>query len=274
MPVPAPEPVICSPMPSSPVRSILQTWSLLLPKEHGSWSLVLEPLALGLLAAPSLGGIALAISASAAFFARRPASMLITAGSERRQVAKASLLALSALAAAGLLAASLPRGWLALWPLLLCLPAGAFFVLCDLRGESRTAAAELAGSTAFALLPAAFGTLAGWSAIPALALAGLMLARSVPTVLLVRTCLRRAKGIQSSAAPALIAALAATGLTIALAAAHEVPQPAAWFAGFLLARTGIHLGFRHPPMRARILGWSEAALGAVYVVGIAIAYRI
>ena len=46
--------------------------ALLLPREHGSWSLALEPLALGLIAAPSWPGAALALAALALFFARRP----------------------------------------------------------------------------------------------------------------------------------------------------------------------------------------------------------
>jgi hypothetical protein len=56
------------------VREIIK---LILPKEHGSWSLALEPLALGLLAAPSLAGGPLAIAAIAGFFLRRPLKILL-----------------------------------------------------------------------------------------------------------------------------------------------------------------------------------------------------
>ena len=46
--------------------------AVFLPREHGSWSLALEPLALGLLVVPSAAGAALAAAALAGFFARRP----------------------------------------------------------------------------------------------------------------------------------------------------------------------------------------------------------
>ena len=46
----------------------------------------------------------------------------------------------------------------------------------------------------FAVLPAAFATLAHWPTTPALALAVVMLARNFPTVLTVRTYLRLNKG--------------------------------------------------------------------------------
>ena len=41
---------------------------LTLPNEHGSWSLALEPLALGLLVAPSAAGAALGLAAACGFF--------------------------------------------------------------------------------------------------------------------------------------------------------------------------------------------------------------
>ena len=56
----------------------LPRWSdLVWPKEHGSWSLALEPVALGLIAAPSLGGIALGMAVMAGFFARRPLKIAV-----------------------------------------------------------------------------------------------------------------------------------------------------------------------------------------------------
>jgi hypothetical protein len=43
---------------------------LVMPREHGSWSLALEPLLFGLIAAPSLAGGGLALAVVAAFFGR------------------------------------------------------------------------------------------------------------------------------------------------------------------------------------------------------------
>jgi hypothetical protein len=57
--------------PASPPRA----WRTMLPREHGSWSLAAEPLVLGLIAAPSPAGLALALAAMAAFLARRPVAL-------------------------------------------------------------------------------------------------------------------------------------------------------------------------------------------------------
>lgn len=57
---------------SGPLVRPASVGTVFLPKEHGSWSLALEPLALGLLVAPSLAGGALAGAVLAGFFARRP----------------------------------------------------------------------------------------------------------------------------------------------------------------------------------------------------------
>ena len=58
---------------------------LTLPKEHGSWSLALEPVAFGLLVAPSAAGAALALAAVSGFFLRRPLKFALAAKSDSRQ---------------------------------------------------------------------------------------------------------------------------------------------------------------------------------------------
>lgn len=56
-----------------PRRTSLAHWrELVWPREHGSWSFALEPMALGLIAVPSVAGGWLALAVGAAFFARRP----------------------------------------------------------------------------------------------------------------------------------------------------------------------------------------------------------
>src|SRR6478735_8924592 len=77
--------------------------TIFLPREHGSWFLVLEPLALGLLIAPSWAGGALAAATLAGFFARRPLKpAFASAPSLRRQIARETLVMWCALAFAGM----------------------------------------------------------------------------------------------------------------------------------------------------------------------------
>ncbi len=248
--------------------------SIFLPKEHGSWSLAFEPLMLGLLIAPSPAGVALAGAAVAGFFARRPLKAALgPPASGRRLTARLALVMLTGLALMGIGEILLLTTPYALWPLLLAAPLGGLFVYFDAQGESRAAAAELAGSAAFAVLPAAFATLAGWSTNAALALTILAVVRSVPTVLTLRAYLRLSKGKPVAPAVPLLAAAAGFGTVILLAAERQVPWLVASGAGLLLLRTGWLMTPLRPTWTARRLGLTEAAVGIGYLTVVAVAYR-
>jgi len=248
--------------------------SLLLPKEHGSWSLAFEPVVLALLVAPSGAGGALAAAVAAGFFTRRPLKLAFTlpVADPRRATAGGLALVGAVLAGAALLVGAILGGWRELWPLLLAAPFGAAFLWFDLRNEMREAEAELAGSIAFALTPAAFAALAGWPPVPALALAGLTLARSVPTVLVVRTYLRINKGKPAGVFASLISNTLALLLVAALGWAQLVP-PAAVALGLVFWLRGCWLvtAFR-PAWTARRVGLLEAVLGALQVGLLAVGY--
>lgn len=247
---------------------------LTFPKEHGSWSLALEPVAFSLLVAPSAAGAALALAAVSGFFLRRPFKLVVAGEHDSRQ--PLALVCATILALAGLsglvLAARLGviGGW---WPLLPAALAGAVFAWCDGRNGAREGAAELAGAVAFAFLPAAFGALAGWNLPASFALTAIMLVRSVPTVLTVRACLRIRKGQAFSIYPALVTAAVGIFLTVWLAALQLMPWAAVGFALVFAARTSWLLLGR-PRLTARTLGIAEAVLGALMVLILSFAWRI
>jgi hypothetical protein len=246
---------------------------LTLPKEHGSWSLALEPVAFGLLVAPSAAGMALALAAVSGFFLRRPMKLLLSRKNDPRQpLAAMGLAILSLTGLAGLLLAvrfGAAGGW---WPLLPAALAGAVFAWCDTRNEAREGAAEIAGVMSFSLLPAAFGALAGWSLTASLALAAIMLVRSVPTVLTVRTSIRIRKGRPYAIAPALLTAGAGIFLVAWLASLRLAPWLALFFALILAARTMWLLLWR-PRLTAKTVGITEAVLGALMVLVLAVTWR-
>ena len=249
--------------------------SLLLPKEHGSWSLAFEPLFLGLLVAPSVGGLGLAAAMSAGFFLRRPLKLAVTlpATDPRRAAARNWALLLGTVAGAALFFAIDRGSFSALWPLALAAPFGAVFLVLDLQNDMREATAELAGSAAFAILPAAFATLAGWPAAPALALAAVMLARSVPTVLTVRTYLRLSKGQPTGAWLPIAAAAAGLAVLVALAARGLTPWFAPLLAALLLARSVFLVTPLRPHWSARRVGINEAVLGLLCLATLTLAYH-
>ena len=265
--------VACAPgEPASPAAA--RGTSAFLPKEHGSWSLAFEPLALGLLVAPSLGGAALALAAISCFFARRPAKAVAFPAPRARQGAPAAVALLALCAAAGLCEAALLGGVRSLWALLLAAPFGVLFLLFDFRREARAAAAEIAGCAAFALVPAALASLAGWGPRPALALAAVMCARSVPTVMALRSAVRIGKGRTASRAAPVAAALAAFAVLAALARFSLAPWAAAALALLLVVRSWVLARLRPAGLTAQTLGMTEAAIGAAYVAAVALAYRL
>ncbi len=255
---------------SAPVTPVA---SVFLPKEHGSWSLALEPLALGLLIAPSSAGGALTVAALAGFFARRPFKAFFAPAATRRREAGQAILIFSTLVVAGLAVVLVLGGTAPLWPLWLAAPLGGLFAWFDAQNSSRATAAEVAGSAAFALVPATLATLAGWSAGPALALAALALTRSVPTVLTVRSSLRQAKGETAGfILPVITASVAALGISL-LATRFLLPAWASLPAWALLARTLWFASPMRPVWSARRIGMFEAITGLLCVAAITAAYQ-
>ncbi len=247
---------------------------LVVPKDHGSWSLALEPVAFGLLVAPSAAGAALAVAAVSGFFLRLPLKVLLSGkGDSRQALAALESALLFAAGQTGLLVAVLlgvPGGW---WPLIPAAMAGAVFAWCDNRNKSRESHAELAGSMAFGLLPAAMGSLAGWGAGASLALAGAMLARSIPTVMTLRTSIRIRKGRPHAIGPALLASGAGVVAVSCLNFLHLAPLIAMIFA-FLLATRSAWLLLWRPQIPARSMGILEAAAGIVMVLALGFSWPV
>ncbi|MCC6414795.1 MAG: YwiC-like family protein [Opitutaceae bacterium] len=237
--------------------------SVFLPKEHGSWSLALEPLLFGLLVAYSPAAGALAVAAAAAFFMRRPIKRLAI---KREPEAARVVMLLGACAAGGLAATVALGGWTPLLWLLPTLPFAWLFVHWDSQKESRATHAELAACGIFAFLPAVMAEQAGLPKLTALALCVLMLARSLPTVLIVRTYLRRRKGQRIATTPAAVVTAATLAALLALGVTGHMP----WLITALAAVGALRLLLllpKFPPVwSARRLGITEACFGAAYVL--------
>lgn len=240
-----------------------------MPKEHGSWSLAFEPLALALLVAPSTPGAFLAVAMVAGFFARRPLRLAWRDRQPARRETAARVLAGCVFVATGAFATAVAVGgfgWL-IW-LAPAAIAGALFAWCDLRGEGREEFAEIAGAAAFAFVPAAFAILAGWDALPASALSLVMAGRAVPSVMGVRAFLRAAKGGQRRDWPALLMAGLFLFVAVLLVQRGAAPLFAAVALAALALRTLALLVVIRPAWRASTLGMMEAVLGLVFVVGL------
>lgn len=256
-----------------PVRTSLLK-DVVLPKEHGSWSLAFEPIALGLLVAPSVGGGLLGLALSALFFARRPLRVQFQESRPERRAAALQALVFCALTAAvSLSAIVLLSGvdWL-VWLAPVAI-AGAIFAHFDRRGAGREEAAEVAGSAAFAMVPAAIGILGGLEPWSAVSLTLLALGRSVPSVLCVRSYLRARKTGVRRATLALVSACAAVASAVVLYNLGHLPVVALVWMVVLAARAFALLAVFQPDWRARTVGMTEALLGVALVVSTALAWQ-
>jgi hypothetical protein len=260
------------PTPAAPGVSLWR--DCIAPKEHGSWSLAFEPIVLSLLLAFSLPGALFAVVLAAIFFARRPMRIVrVEQRADRRLAAWEALggCAMIAIAAGSAAAAIGGTAWLVwLVPMALC---GGVFAWLDVRGAGREEAAEIAGAAAFALAPAVFAALAGWTRIESAALAILVVGRAVPSVMGVRAFLRAAKTGVRRDAPALVASLVAVAGAAILVEMKVAPFAALLaMIGFAM-RAFVLLVVVRPAWRARTVGIVEAVLGIGFVAAMAIVWR-
>ena len=248
-----------------------------LPVEHGGWSLLLEPVLLGLLLAPSVAGFVLTFGAVGAFLARHSLKVAIGDWRRKRQTQRTRLATRFALlytATAALLmtvAVSL-IGINLLIPLLI---AAAIFLVqffFDINGRSRALVAELAGSIAAGVLATSIAVCGGWSLGQALLLWPLMTVRSVPTVLYLR-CRLRLLHRKSASIPLviLVHALALVAVLV-MVMLRVAPFLTIIAVSVLLIRAIAGFSKSNREVTAKKLGVREIVFGAVTIVLIVIGF--
>lgn len=215
---------------------------LAIPVEHGAWGFLLEPIALALLIAPSGQGALIAIGALAVFLVRQPAKLMLTDWTRRRYPRTAVCELLVALyGSAALITFGFAFGR-ALLPLLFAIPFGVVQFVYDYRKHNRDLIPELCGAIAPAAVAVAI------AGVPGLAL--IVLARSIPAVLYVRSILRG-----ESRAVMIAAHVAAVGVAAIVSPFAVIPI------ALLLIRAIVPAN----GVRAQAIGMREIAYGAIFV---------
>lgn len=256
--------------------------SVALPAEKGSWSLVSEPILLGLLVAPSWGGAALAVGAFALFLCNRPLKVYLAdrrrgRAYERTALALRYLVIYGVIALVGLAAGMVLGGWRPFAPLIAAAPLLAVFMAYDQR-PGRFWQAELIAPVAFAAIVSAMALADGWAWLPALGLWGFMIARAVPAVLFIRARLRLDKGKEAASGESLPAVFAAHALAVlgvmGLVWAGWLPWLAVVAAVVLLARAVWGLSAWRWRISVIALGFLETGFGLLAVLLVAIGFWI
>lgn len=247
-----------------------------LPTEHGGWSLALEPIALGLLLAPSLAGGFLAVATMGAFLARHPFKLV--AGDRRRRarrfprtvVAERFALLYGGIALAALLGAALTAAsYQFLLPILLAAPFAAVQLAFDATGRSRALAPELAGSFGLAAVSTSIALADNWPPAAAFGLWAMLAARVIPTILYVRARLQLKHGETPRLSPVIITHVCALAVVAALASMKVASLLALAALLILLLRALSGFSETTQTTTAKQIGIREIAYGAMTVSAIA-----
>ena len=250
-----------------------------LPAEHGGWALIIEPIALGLLVAPSLGGLLIGAGTLAAFLARHPLKLAVGDRRKNRLLKRTSLADRFALVYVTLAIVfftiaitSLPRGFLL--PFVIAGPLLIIQFLYDARGQSRELTAELAGAMAVGSISTAIALAGGWSLPIAFALWIIVACRHLPTILYLRVLLGRRRQKQR---PTVNGAVVAVQLLPVIAVYvllffKIAPAVSVVVFAILFVRALVGL-FNHAEVTPKKLGISEIAFGTFAVLLVGAGYR-
>jgi hypothetical protein len=257
---------------------VVRVRSVALPVEHGGWGFTLEPIILGLLVAPSLSGLFLAITTMAAFLARHPLKLAMADHRRGRRLARTPIaerfvLLYSMLATLGLLAAIMTASsYDFLLPLVLAAPLALIQILYDRVNRSRALLPELAGSTAMAAIASSIALSADWPRPLAFALWAILAARIIPTIIYVRARLKILHGQQASTLTVLIMHILALAVALALLWAKLASALAVVALLILLIRALLGFLRRDQTVNAKQIGIRELGFGAITVIAVALGH--
>lgn len=250
-----------------------------IPNEHGSWAFLLEPVLLGLLVAPSLPGVFLAIAGVDMFLTRHPLRLVWSdwrrgVRAPRTGLAEQFVLLYGGVMLAGLLGVFLTASPLVLLPALIAVPPTlALMLRYDAAGQRRALLVELAGPVALGALAPGIALAGGWELLPALGLWAVIVARAIPSILYIRARLRLERGQAAASIPTIGAHLAALVAAALLAWGGVVPALAAAAMALLLWRAVHGLSARREVhIRAQKLGLLEMGYGLATILAVAAGY--
>lgn len=271
------------------MATVLNRYKIIIPSEHGSWSLMLVPFITGAGVAAATGRAAsnavmaalLGLAAVlAVFLARQPLTLWVRIArgrGPRSQMPAALFWSLALLAAAGVSGAGLLA--LGRWPVLwLALPAGAVLVatltLTQVLGPRRLGT-ELIGVVGLALAaPAAYIAVAGRLDTLAWLTWAITAGHNLISVLYVRLRIdeRHARATRRQALWVVAAHGLSLAAVIATALAGWLPALLALPVALLLARA-LFVALRRPPLEdVKRFGFTEMGLGLAFAAMVIVAF--
>lgn len=251
-----------------------------LPAEHGGWALIIEPIVLGLLVAPSIRGLFISAAAFACFLARHPLKLALSDRRKRRILSRTSLadrfaLLYTTVALLFFAIAIINGDRESLLPLFIAAPFVFVQLVYDSLGHSRKLIPEIAGAVAVGSISAAIALAGGWSRNTAYALWIIVACRHVPTILYLRVLLRRRRQRQPALANQAVMAVQLFALLAVILLLYFRIAPALTIVVFamLFVRAVTGLLNQNVPTPKK-LGISEIVFGALTVLAVGAGYRL
>ena len=250
-----------------------------LPAEHGGWSLITEPIVLGLLVAPSIGGLFIGLTALSVFLARHPVKVAIGDRRKKRLLNRTSLADRFAILYITLAIifftiaiVTTSRAWLLAF--IIAAPLVLVQLVYDALGHSRRLLPEIAGAVAVGSISSAIALAGGWPRATAFALWMIVACRHAPTILYLRVLLSRRRQPQAAVnRPVIVVQLLAVIAVVVLLYFRVAPALAIVVFAILFVRAVIGL-FNQTTPAPKKLGISEIVFGAFAVLTVWAGYRL
>jgi len=235
------------------------------------------PILLGLLVAPSLPAVFLALVYVAAFLARTPLRMISKNRQRGRRTSRTAAATkmfgiyvfIIVFAVSGVLVTG---GTLPLVPAIFALPFAGALLYFDLHATSRRLLPELIAPAVLSTSVAGMVLAAGWDWPYTMAIWSIPLMASLPEVLFVRARLRLDRGLPAHTAIAIVAHILAALIAVVLVRAGLLPSLAGMAILVLLGRALYGLSSYRRVMSIKTLGWSEIGFSLLVVLFSAAGY--
>lgn len=247
---------------------------IILPSEHGSWSLLFEPLLTGFAIAFSPASPWVALMTIGAFFARQALKTCVLAR-KNHPLAKTAGKFLSLfvlIAGAGFFGVVVNSSPWAFFPLLVATPLATQQLVLDISTRGRSLVAELAGAVAISSSIAVMA-LADEIGLPgSIALWVVLTGRFVPSILYVRNRLLIEKGKRVDRISPNLAHVVSSLIVTVLAAVGLASFFTVGVFVFLLIRSMIGLSGIRKGTNAMVIGIWEVVFGALTIASIIAGY--
>lgn len=262
-----------------PAKSRIPAKSIALPLEHGAWGFLFEPLLAGILIAPTVSGLFLAIFFIGSFLCRQPLKFVVgdaMAGKRLPRTAAAIrwfiyFSTIAAFGALGIYFTAQPRS---LIPLVLSAPVAIYLIYQDASRKSREMPSELLGAAVLSTSIASVVLASGHSYLFAGAMWLTMLARLIPSIVYVRNRLRLEKGKDYSTTWPLAVHLTAVVVLAGFVYFGFGSILTLFVSAFLLARSVSGLSESRKIQTAKQLGVREVIYGVVYALSVIVGFYL